>query len=97
MYAQGRELREGRRQHLHGIQLQRFHFFIILEEFAIRVNIYSDFATCELLGNLFKVRRCQAFWGVGRCYMTKFDDNLRYRILLITIEYKNNQKKVSKR
>ena len=80
-HAERAELRQRRRQHLHRAELERFHLLAILEQLAVRIDLYLDASVGSLLCQLLESLCALAFRRVDRHDMTELDDDrlLRHR------------------
>ena len=77
--AERRELRQRRRQHLHGAELERLHLFLVLVQLAVRVQFDLDAAVGVLFGQLLEALGGLALRRVGGDHVAELDDDRRLR------------------
>ncbi|MNT52889.1 hypothetical protein D3C72_1899410 [compost metagenome] len=80
LHAQRAELGQRRRQHLHGAQLQRFEFFLVLVQLAVRVQFDLDLAIRGFFGQLLEAFGGLAFRRVGGHDVAELDDDGGLRV-----------------
>ncbi|MNR34760.1 hypothetical protein D3C85_1525580 [compost metagenome] len=71
--AQRPELGQRWGQHLYRAQLQRFHFFLVLVQLAVREHLHLHATLGALFGQLLEVFGGLAFWGVLCHDVAEFD------------------------
>ena len=76
---EGCELCRGRRQHLHGAELQRLDLLLVLVQRGVRIDFDADFAIRVLFGELLELQRALSFWGIRGHDVAEFDVDLRLR------------------
>jgi hypothetical protein len=74
-HAQRAELREGRREHLHGTELQRLDLLLVLVQRAVGVHLDLHAALGALLGELLEVFGALALRRVGGDDVAELDDD----------------------
>jgi len=61
----GPNLGERRRQHLHGAELQRFQFFLVLKQLAVGINLHLDLAVGVFAGEFLNLSAARPFGVSG--------------------------------
>ncbi len=69
------ELGQRRRQHLHGTQLQRLHFFLVFVQCRIGIDLDLDLALGQLVGLLGEHLGRFALRSIGRDNVAELDND----------------------